>query len=150
MSDGSNTHSGSLQNRIIGFLTDLAWEKEALADDVVRTKYVGFFGEVKILIHTHENGVMLAINPVIPKPQEGWGQSVARLLQTLSTEVHLIKVGIDKEGDVYLRVDLPKEELNFEQFSFVLFNLCQVCEQLQVPILQANVYDNLARETQVK
>lgn len=144
MSNGSGTPSGTLQQRIIGFLTDLAWTKEILADDVVRTKYDGFFGEVKILIHTHASGIMMAINPVIPKPERGWGQSVMRLLQTLSGEVHLIKVGVDKEGDIYLRVDLPQEELTFEQFSFVLFNICQVCEQLQVPILQANVYDNMA------
>ncbi len=137
---------GTGQQRILAFLAQLGWPQDVVAENVIRTKYDGYFGEVKVMVHNHDKGVMMAINPVIARPVEGWGVSVIRLVQTLSQEIYLIKVGIDKEGDIYLRVDLPVEELDYEQFSFVLFNLCQVSEQLQVPILQANVYDSLMKE----
>ena len=58
----------------------------------------------------------------------------------------MINVGFDREGDLYVKVDLPSMEIEFEQFVYVLFNLCQVSEQLLVPVLQARAYDRFEPE----
>jgi len=57
---------------------------------------------------------------------------------------------VSAAGDVYVKVDLPAEGLDFEQFSYVLFNLCQVAEQLMVPVLQAQAYDRLDNDPTLK
>ena len=65
----------------------------------------------------------------------------SRLVKALEEEAHLIHVGLDQDGDVFVKVELPGQDFEFEQFVYVLFNLCQVSEQLMVPVLQAHAFD---------
>lgn len=127
--------------RIWEYLGELGWPHDLAAQNVIRTHYDGHFGKVKVMIHIQEVALRMAINPVLSRPEAGWGDSVNKLVKALNEESHMIRVGIDREGDVYVKVDLPSQQLEFDQFVYVLFNLCQVAEQLLVPVLQANVYD---------
>lgn len=141
-----NTHV----KRIWGFLGDLGWPHDLVADNVIRAQYDGHFDPVKVMIQMRTDRLRLAINPVLPKPGEGWGGSVHRLVDSLNAESHMINVGFDREGDLFVKVDLPSADIEFEQFVYVLFNLCQVSEQLLVPVLQAKAYDEHAFETSQK
>ena len=140
----------SVTKKIWGYLGELGWPHELVSEAVVSAAYQGQFGSVKVMLQTAQNGVRMAINPVLQRPLGGWGKSVARLVKILNEEAHLIRVGLDNDGDVYVKVDLPAEGLDFEQFSYVLFNLCQVAEQLMVPVLQAQAYDRLDNDPTLK
>ena len=128
------------------FLEQLGWEHEEVSNNVVRTNYHGQFGVEKVMVNIYDEGLMIAINPVLQQPEGGWGPSVAQLIKILTNEIHLIRVGIDDDGDTFVKVDLPSDNLTFEEFVYVLINLCQVAEQLYVPILQANAYDTHERK----
>ena len=83
------------------------------------------------------------INPVLQKQDgEAWGDSVLKLIETLNNEINVIQAGMDSEGDIFVKVELPLTDLGFEQFAYVILNLCQVSEQLLVPVLQAHAYDH--------
>jgi hypothetical protein len=136
--------------RIWGFLGDLGWPHDLVADNIIRAQYDGHFDPVKVMIQMRSDRMRLAINPVIPKPALGWGGSVKRLVEALNAESQMINVGFDREGDLFVKVDLPTLEIEFEQFVYVLFNLCQVSEQLLVPVLQAKAYDDHEVDPSVK
>jgi hypothetical protein len=129
--------------RVWGYLGEMGWPHDLVTDSVIRTQYEGHFGQVKVMLHVHELGLRMAINPVLSRPSDGqdWGKSVANLVVALNEESQMIQVGLDREGDVYVKVDLPLVQLEYEQFVYVIFSLCQVSEQLMVPVLQAHAYD---------
>lgn len=114
-----------------------------MTDSIVVGYYQGAFGVAKVLFHVHNAGLRIAINPVLERPIEssGWSRSVSALVLALNQESPSIRIGLDREGDLYVKVDLPKQDLTFEQFTYVLMNLCQVSDQLTVPVLQAQAYD---------
>lgn len=128
------------------FLDQLGWSYDGVSDTMLRTHYHGQFGVEKVMVHHLDDALVVAINPVLQQPAGGWGPSVAQLIQILTNEIHLIRVGIDDDGDTFVKVELPTENLTFEEFVYVLINLCQVAEQLFVPILQAHAYDTHERK----
>lgn len=138
---GQNMTQTAYIRKLWEFLGELGWSHDLVADNIIRTQYDGHFGAVKVMIQVRTDRLRMAINPVLSKPDEGWGNSVKRLVDSLNIESQMISVGFDREGDIFVKVDLPSEEIEFEQFAYVLFNLCQVSEQLLVPVLQARSYD---------
>lgn len=132
--------------KIWEYLGDLGWPHDLVADNIIRAQYDGHFDPIKVIIQLRTDRMRMAINPVMPRPDTGWGDSVKRLVEALNTESQMVNVGFDREGDLYVKVDLPSMEIEFEQFVYVLFNLCQVSEQLLVPVLQARAYDQFDPE----
>lgn len=128
------------------FLENLGWSYQTVADSVITAQYKGIFGSTKVLLHVHDAGLRIAINPVLERPKNasGWGHSVSKLVLALNKGSPSIRIGLDREGDLYVKVDLPKQDLSFEQFVYVLLNICQVSDQLMVPILQAQAYDTIS------
>lgn len=132
--------SGEIR-KIWEFLGELGWPHDLVSDNIIRAQYSGHFESVKVMIQIKNEGMRMAINPVMPRPDSGWGGSVLRLVDALNVQSQMINVGFDREGDLFVKVDLPSADVEFEQFVYVLFNLCQVSEQLLVPVLQARAYD---------
>ncbi|MES2503460.1 MAG: YbjN domain-containing protein [Myxococcota bacterium] len=131
-------------NELTEFLDNLGWPHQAMTDSVAKSLYSGSFGPTKVLFHVNPAGLRIAINPVLEKPSEtgAWGKSVAQLVKKLNQESANIRIGLDSEGDIYVKLDLPKQQLSFDQFVYVLVNFCQVSDQLTVPVLQAQAYDH--------
>ena len=131
--------------QISEFLEHLGWSYKPLTDTVLKADYKGVFGVSKVFFYVHDGDLRMAINPVLEKPAErgSWSDSVGKLVAALNHESPSIRMGLDKSGDLFVKVDLPKQDLSFEQFTYALLNLCQVSEQLTVPVLQAQAYDNL-------
>ncbi|MEI6790200.1 MAG: YbjN domain-containing protein [Myxococcaceae bacterium] len=131
--------------QISEFLEHLGWSYKALTDSVLKADYKGVFGISKVFFYVHDGGLRIAINPVLEKPLEAgsWGASVHKLVTALNHESPSVRMGLDRAGDLFVKVELPKQDLSFEQFTYALLNLCQVSEQLTVPVLQAQAYDKL-------
>ena len=128
--------------QISGFLKHLGLSHQSMTDAVIKAHYQGAFGLTKVLFHVHDEGLRIAINPVLERPTElGWSQSVNKLVLALNHQSPNIRIGLDRDGDLYVKVDLPKQDLSFEQFTYILLNICQVSDQLTVPVLQAQAYD---------
>lgn len=131
---------------IWGYLGELKIKRERAAQNMIRTFHTGIFGEIKIMIHAHENGVMVSVNPVVERPVDGWGPSVHRLVETLNRQAHMVKVGQDRDGDVFVKVELPPQEIVFAEFLSIFLSLCRISEDLLVPVWQAHVYDSFEKK----
>jgi hypothetical protein len=85
----------------------------------------------------------MVIDPVVDRLGTKWGDAVVQLVAAMGQEIHHIGIGIDEEGDLYVKVSLPIAHVNLERFHCLLLGLCQVAENMLLPILQANAFDHL-------
>jgi hypothetical protein len=95
------------------------------------------------MIHISPNDICLVIDPLIVRGESRWGTSVMRLVGTMAQEIQHVGLGFDADGDLFVRVNLPSSHLNIERFQCILMSLCQVADNLILPILQANAFDKL-------
>ena len=129
---------------VVEFLRQLDWPSEVVSERVVKTSYQGEFGESEVNIFINEQDVCMLIDPVVERlSPDRWGCSVVSLVSAMSQEIKHIGMGIDGNGDLFVKVHLPLAHVNLERFHCLLLGLCQVAENLLLPVLQANAYDHL-------
>lgn len=130
-------------DEVTEFLRQLSWRFDSISMNKIKALYQGEFGlkEVHICIDWQE--VKLVINPIIEPVDDIWGSSVRRLVTDMKEQIKHMDLGMDDRGSLYLSVGLPPEYLTLERFHAVLLGLCQVAENIVIPILQANAFDNL-------
>jgi hypothetical protein len=138
-----NGSDGRVFDEIIEFLRQLEWPSEALSQKVVRTYYRGDFGTSEVIIHIGSQDICMVIDPVVDRPGYNWGDAVVRLVAAMGEEIHHIGIGLDDEGDLFVKVHLPLSHVNLERFHCLLLGLCQVAENMVLPVLQANAFDHL-------
>lgn len=145
MNDGmrGNGAQEKLLGEIIEFLRQLDWPSEALSKKVVRTYYKGDFGISEVIIHISQEEICMVIDPVVDRNHGQWGSSVLSLIRAMCEEIHHIGIGLDDDGDLFVKVSLPHEHVNLERFNCLLISLCQVAENMILPVLQANAFDHL-------
>lgn len=143
MSDDMNGEDSRVFDEIIEFLRQLEWPSEALSKKVVRTYYRGEFGISEVIIHIGVDDICMVIDPVVDRLETDWGEAVIRLISAMGEEIRHIGIGIDDDGDLFVKVNLPIAHVNLERFHCLLLGLCQVAENMLLPVLQANAFDHL-------
>ncbi len=145
MSDGMRGDGADekIFDEIIEFLRQLDWPSEALSKKVVRTFFKGEFGVSEVIIHIGVEDICMVIDPVVDRHGSNWGDAVVNLIAAMGEEIRHIGIGIDDDGDVFVKVHLPHEHVNLERFNCLLIGLCQVAENMLLPVLQANAFDHL-------
>jgi len=141
---GGNGSDGRVFDEIIEFLRQMEWPTEVLSAKVVRTFYSGEFGTSEVMIYLGSLDICMVIDPVVDRFDQHWGSAVVRLIGAMSQEIHHVGIGIDDDGDVFVKVNLPVAHLNLERFHCLLLGLCQVAENMLLPVLQANAFDHLS------
>lgn len=135
-----------LFDEIKEFLRQLSWPFEALSPRSIKTYYHGDFDTKEVIIHLGNEEVCLVIDPVLDCPKHSWGTSVVSLILAMGEEIKHVGIGLDGDGDLFVKVHLPAEHVNLERFQCLLQGLCQVAENIILPVLQANAFDNLEEE----
>lgn len=140
---GGNGSQDGVFGEIIEFLRQLEWPCQPLSRKVVRAYYKGEFGISEVIIHIGSEDICMVIDPVVDKIGQKWGTAVHELIKAMSEEIRHIGIGVDEEGDLFVKVHLPLSHLNLERFHCLLIGLCQVAENILLPVLQANAFDHL-------
>ena len=139
----NNNKKDSVYYRVFGFLGDMRWPIEPLSKRSLRTYFNGEFGLCPVSIYLNAQDVCMAICPLVSRPGDRWGEAVVDMVEAMSREIRHVGLGIDSDGDLFVRVSLPAEHLDAERFQCILVSMCQVAENLLIPILQADAYDRL-------
>lgn len=130
-------------DEIIEFLRQLGWPSEGLSKKVIRTFFKGDFGVSEVIIHIGVEDICMVIDPVVDRYDASWGEAVLNLVAAMGEEIRHIGIGVDDDGDLFVKVHLPHEHVNLERFNCLLIGLCQVAENMLLPVLQANAFDHL-------
>ncbi|HXW53236.1 MAG TPA: hypothetical protein VEL47_03925 [Myxococcota bacterium] len=140
---GGNGSDGRVLDEVIEFLRQMEWPSEVMSTKVVRTHYTGEFGVSEVMIYIGNQDICMVIDPVVDRFGASWGEAVVRLVGAMSQEIRHIGIGLDDDGDVFVKVSLPLAHANLERFHCLLLGLCQVAENMLLPVLQANAFDHL-------
>jgi hypothetical protein len=130
-------------DEIIEFLRQLNWPSEPLSKKVIRTYYKGEFGVSEVIIYIGNQDICMVIDPAVDRLEAKWGDAVIKLITAMAEEIRHIGIGIDEGGDLFVKVHLPIAHVNLERFHCLLLGLCQVAENMLLPVLQANAFDHL-------
>ena len=87
------------------------------------TLFSGLQGETstfQIFIKFDDNWVYFILLPFINKPRPEYQEKIYAHLLQLNYEMNMVKAGIDEDGDIFLAVELPASDLDFEHFSAAL------------------------------
>lgn len=133
----------SVFDEIIEFLRQLEWPSEVVSKKVVRTYYRGDFGFSEVIIYIGNQDLCMVIDPVVDRNGLPWGESVIKLIQAMGAEIQHIGIGVDDDGDLFVKVNLPIPHVTLERFHCLLLGLCQVAENMLLPVLQASAFDHL-------
>ncbi|HXW60291.1 MAG TPA: hypothetical protein VEK06_02015 [Myxococcota bacterium] len=138
-----NGQNDKVFGEIIEFLRQLEWPCQPLSRKVVRAYYKGEYGLCEVIIHIGTEDICMVIDPVVDRGGHKWGTAVLELIQAMGQEIRHIGIGVDEDGDLFVKVHLPLAHLNLERFHCLLLGLCQVAENILLPVLQANAFDHL-------
>jgi hypothetical protein len=140
--NGNGSHE-RIFDEIMEFLRQLNWPRDPLSGHVIRTYYRGEFGLSEVMIHIGAHDICMIIDPVVERSVSTWGEAVVKLIANMEEEIRHIGMGFDAEGDLYVKVHLAHAHINLERFYCLLLGLCQVAENMLLPVLQANAFDHL-------
>lgn len=143
MSNMNDNGDDRLFDEVVEFLRQLEWPFEPLSKKVVRTFYKGEFGISEVIIHIGSQDICMVIDPVVDRAGVEWGDAVIKLIEAMGEEIRHIGIGIDDDGDLFVKVHLPISHVTLERFHCLLLGLCQVAENMLLPVLQANAFDHL-------
>jgi hypothetical protein len=124
-----------------GFFERYGWAYDDIDEQTLRTAFRGDHGNFTALVRVTEHWVVFTVNPYIGPPDSGWGRASLTTLAAANQHVHLAKLGIDFDDDVFLTVELPTEGFTFEQFDEALSALATAADGYIVPLLQARAID---------
>lgn len=143
----SNMHNNGSDDRIFDeimeFLRQLEWPREAISKNAIRTHYKGEFGTSEVMIYISPQDICMVIDPVVERAGAKWGEAVVRLISAMGEEIRHIGMGMDEDGDLFVKVHIPLAHVNLERFHCLLLGLCQVAENMLLPVLQASAFDHL-------
>lgn len=126
--------------RLKTFLEQYGWQYEQPQEGLIVTGFRGRSGVFRLFLQATESWVVMAIAPFVPRPEpESAGRFYHALLR-LNYEMNLAKVGLDADEDVVLMVELPAEDLRYEDVARALDVITFSADNLYLPL--ANLATN--------
>ncbi|MDY7040868.1 MAG: YbjN domain-containing protein [Chloroflexota bacterium] len=112
------------------------WSYQRVSDNTFRTGFRGDVSSFVIYVRLTNNWTYFTIVPfvVAPKEAECVGKLYKHLLR-LNHEINLAKFGVDSDGDIALSVELPREKLDYNEFSDALGALSYYADETYLEVL---------------
>ena len=125
----------------MGFFDSYGWRYERRDPGVFRTGFRGDTGPYDIWLKLTEAWVYFAINPYVPRPDEGHGPATLLALLKANHDLNLAKFALDEDGDLVLCVELPAEDFHYSHFVDALTALAHYADDYRPRIEEALATD---------
>jgi hypothetical protein len=114
---------------IPAFLTQTGWHFEDRGSGRYLTGFTGENGAYPITIHADSQLVQFVISPYLEKPKHREHDVITlRRILLVNSEMNLCKFGLDEDGDVFLAVEAPAADFNFDSFHGCLMQLVDAAD----------------------
>jgi hypothetical protein len=106
---------------IQGYFEQYGWTYEQTAESDFRTGFRGDVSSFRILVRIADDWMYFSIAPFIVAPKDaGCERKLYKHLLNLNHEMNMAKFTVDSDGDIILTVELPSENLDYNEFSDAL------------------------------
>ena len=103
------------------YFEQYGWTYQQIDETSFRTVFRGDVSSFTIHIRIAGDWVYFSIAPFVVSPQDvECERKLYKHLLTLNHEMNMAKFTVDSDGDVILTVELPTENLNYNEFSDAL------------------------------
>ena len=96
------------------------WSYEKLDESTLASGFKGTTRSFQFFVKIDAEWVYFVLVPFIKQPEAGYKSDQLRFLLRLNYEMNLVKSGIDEDGDAFLAVEFPVNDLDYEHFSMIL------------------------------
>lgn len=118
------------------YFEQYGWSYQRLDDTTFRTGFRGDVSSFIIYVRLSKNWVYFTIVPFVVAPKdETCKHKLYEHLLRLNHEINMAKFGVDKDGDIVLSVELPREKLDYNEFSDALGALCYYSDETYLEAL---------------
>lgn len=94
------------------------WSFSRIKDETWQTGFRGNVSSFRIMVQLTDDWVYLVINPFVVGPQQPEKRlKLYHHLLRLNQAINMAKFGIDRDGDVFLAVELPTEGFTYSHFK---------------------------------
>jgi hypothetical protein len=103
------------------YFEQYGWSYERMGKHDFRTGFRGDVSLFRIMVRLTENWVYFSISPFVVAPQDPeCERKLYKHLLRLNQEINMAKFTIDEDGDAILTVELPCENLDYNEFADAL------------------------------
>jgi len=103
------------------YFEQYGWSYERTGEHDFRTGFRGDVSLFRIMVRLTENWVYFSISPFVVAPQDPeCERKLYKHLLRLNQEINMAKFTIDEDGDAILTVELPSENLDYNEFADAL------------------------------
>jgi len=102
------------------YFEEYGWVYEKIDTETLVSGFQGETLTFQIFIKSDDSWVYFVLLPFINEPQPEYQEKIYAHLLQLNYEMNMVKAGIDEDGDIFLAVELPASDLDYEHFSDAL------------------------------
>lgn len=102
------------------YFEQYGWDYEQFDNETFVSGFQGEASTFQIFIKSDDDWVYFMLLPFINKPKPEYQEKVYSHLLHLNYEMNLVKAGIDDDGDVFLAVEIPTDNLDYQRFCDAL------------------------------
>jgi len=118
------------------YFEQYGWSYQRADENTFRTGFRGDVSSFVIYVRLTKNWVYFTIVPFVVAPKEAeCKRKLYQHLLRLNYEINLAKFGVDSDGDIVLAVELPREKLDYNEFSDALGALSYYADETYLEAL---------------
>lgn len=102
------------------YFEEYGWVYEQIDTETLVSGFQGEDSTFQIFIKFDDNWAYFMLLPFINKLQSEYQEKIYLHLLQLNYEMNMVKAGVDQDGDIFLAVELPISDLDYEHFSDAL------------------------------
>lgn len=105
---------------LAGYIKRYGWASEEHGEGLLVTGFRGSSGVFRIFVQLVKPWVTLVIMPFVPRPVPACRERFYRYVLRLNFDMNLTKIGADPDEDIALSVELPGQDVRYDDFSTAL------------------------------
>jgi hypothetical protein len=106
--------------KLESFFDHYGWIYELLDPTTIKSDFQGERRAFRFFVRISDIWIYFILLPFVNKPKPESKPQLYEYLLKLNYEMDLVKAGVDEDGDVFLAVELPANDLDYEHFSDAL------------------------------
>lgn len=121
-----------LSDALPGFFDQFGWRYERRRPGEFLTGFSGDHGAWDVVVRVSDLVVTFTISPYVARPADTMpGRALLHALLRANHDLNLAKLGLDRDHNIYLTVEMPADGFGYPQFADALMAIGHYADELK-------------------